>query len=73
LQAAAAGGGERKIMAVPKKKVTRSRRDMRRSHEALKGSAHIECPNCGELKRPHHVCSACGYYDGREVTPAKSA
>lgn len=60
-------------MAVPKKKVTRSRRDMRRSHEALKSSAHIECPNCGELKRPHHVCSACGYYDGREVISAKSA
>jgi large subunit ribosomal protein L32 len=60
-------------MAVPKKKVSKSRRDMRRSHEALTGSAHAECPNCGELKRPHHVCSACGYYDGREVTAAKSA
>ena len=23
--------------------------------------AHAECPNCGELKRPHHVCSHCGY------------
>lgn len=60
-------------MAVPKKKVSKSRRDMRRSHEALKGSSFNECPNCGELKRPHHVCSACGFYDGREVTPAKSA
>jgi large subunit ribosomal protein L32 len=60
-------------MAVPKKKVTRSRRDMRRSHEALKGTTSIECPNCGELKRPHHVCSACGYYDGREVVPTKTA
>jgi len=27
----------------------------------------MECANCGELKRPHHVCPACGYYDGREV------
>lgn len=60
-------------MAVPKKKVSKSRRDMRRSHEALSGSAFNECPNCGELKRPHHVCKACGFYDGREVTPAKSA
>jgi large subunit ribosomal protein L32 len=40
---------------------------MRRSHEALTAEAHAECPNCGELKRPHHVCSHCGYYDGREV------
>ena len=54
-------------MAVPKKKVSKSRRDMRRAHDALKASAYVECPNCGELKRPHHVCQACGYYDGREV------
>ena len=54
-------------MAVPKKKVSKSRRDMRRSHQALKGVGHVECPNCGELKRPHHVCAACGYYKGREV------
>ena len=54
-------------MAVPKKKVSKSRRDMRRSHQALKAVGHVECPNCGELKRPHHVCAACGYYKGREV------
>jgi large subunit ribosomal protein L32 len=60
-------------MAVPKKKISKSRRDMRRAHHALKSSAHVECPNCGELKRPHHVCSACGHYDGREVVAAKSA
>jgi large subunit ribosomal protein L32 len=40
---------------------------MRRSHEALRAEAHTECPNCGELKRPHHICSHCGHYDGREV------
>ncbi len=60
-------------MAVPKKKVSKARRNMRRSHKALTGSSFAECPNCGELKRPHHVCSACGFYDGREVTAAKSA
>ena len=54
-------------MAVPKKKVTRSRRDMRRSHHALKVVASMECPNCGELTRPHHVCASCGHYDEREV------
>jgi large subunit ribosomal protein L32 len=43
---------------------------MRRSHEALGREAHAECPNCGELKRPHHVCPSCGHYDGREVAPA---
>jgi len=58
-------------MAVPRKKVTRSRRDMRRSHLALVAQNVNECPNCGELKRPHHVCAACGYYDGREVVSPK--
>jgi large subunit ribosomal protein L32 len=60
-------------MAVPKKKTSKSRRNQRRSHHALKGSAAIECPNCGETKRPHHVCKSCGHYDGREVTPVETA
>ncbi len=60
-------------MAVPKKKTSKSCRDMRRSHHALKSSAHAECPNCGELKRPHHVCGACGHYDGRAVKTEPAA
>lgn len=54
-------------MAVPKKKTSKSRRDMRRAHHALTNVVGAECPNCGEPKLPHHVCSACGHYDGREV------
>lgn len=57
-------------MAVPKKKVSKSRRNMRRSHDAVSAGAHNECPNCGELKRPHHVCGSCGHYDGRDVEAA---
>jgi large subunit ribosomal protein L32 len=55
------------VMAVPKKKTSKSRRNMRRSHHGLAAAGVVECPNCGELKRPHHICTACGYYDGREV------
>ncbi len=54
-------------MAVPKSKVTRSRRGMRRSHHALVAANPNECPNCGEMRRPHHVCPACGHYADREV------
>lgn len=43
---------------------------MRRSHDALKPSAYSECDNCGELKRPHHVCASCGHYREREVIVA---
>ncbi len=61
-------------MAVPKRKTSKSRRNMRRSHHALAPSAYLECPNCGELKRPHHICASCGYYRDREVvTPAAEA
>ncbi len=60
-------------MAVPKKKTSKSKRDMRRAHDALKSSVYEECSNCGELKRPHHVCKSCGIYNGRDVIEADSA
>lgn len=54
-------------MAVPKKKTSKSRRDMRRAHHALKAPGYTECRNCGDLKRSHHVCTACGHYAGKQV------
>lgn len=54
-------------MAVPKSKITRSRRGNRRSHDSLVAGNPNECANCGELKRTHHVCSACGHYADRQV------
>ena len=59
-------------MAVPKRKTSPSRRNMRRSHHALTASAHADCPKCGEPKRPRHVCGACGHYADREVVKAKT-
>jgi len=57
-------------MAVPKKKTSKSRRDMRRSHHALDSVTVVEDKTTGELKRPHHV-SVDGYYNGRKVTASK--
>lgn len=55
-------------MAVPKKRVSRSVRDIRRSHDFLVATAAIEsCPDCGAPKQRHHVCPACGTYRGRKV------
>ncbi|MEM6727954.1 MAG: 50S ribosomal protein L32 [Pseudomonadota bacterium] len=54
-------------MAVPQNRVTRSRRNNRRAHHALVAANPNECSNCGELKRPHHVCGSCGHYNDREV------
>lgn len=59
-------------MAVPKRKKSPSRRNMRRSHHRLSPASHVECPNCGEQRRPHNVCASCGYYDGREAVKAKA-
>lgn len=60
-------------MATPKHKTSKSKRDMRRSHDALKANPYMECPNCGELKKPHNVCPKCGQYDNREVVAQKSS
>ena len=54
-------------MAVPKRKTSPSKRNMRRSHDSLKATPYQECANCGELKLPHNLCQSCGHYNGREV------
>ncbi|OED38263.1 50S ribosomal protein L32 [Chromatiales bacterium (ex Bugula neritina AB1)] len=53
-------------MAVQKKRVTPSRRGMRRSHDALKSPALSTDPTTGEVHLRHHV-TADGYYRGRKV------
>lgn len=53
-------------MAVPKKKTSKSKRNMRRSHHALGPTSIVEDSTTGELKLPHHI-SADGYYKGRQV------
>ena len=53
-------------MAVQKNRKTRSRRDMRRSHDALRGPTLSVDPVSGETHRRHHV-SADGFYRGRKV------
>lgn len=58
-------------MAVPKRKTSPSRRGMRRAHDSLTVAAYQECPNCGELKRPHVLCVPCGHYNGREIVSAE--
>lgn len=54
-------------MAVPKRKMSKACRDSRRANWKLAAPGLVECPQCHELKRPHHVCPECGYYDGKEV------
>lgn len=57
-------------MAVQQNRKTRSKRDMRRSHDALTGPTLSIEPSTGETHRRHHV-SADGYYRGRRVIAGK--
>ncbi len=54
-------------MAVPKRKLSKARRDMRRANWKLAVPGMVQCPQCHEWKLPHRVCPECGYYDGRQV------
>ncbi len=56
-------------MAVPKKKTSKSRRNMRRSHHALGKVNIVVDKETGELKRPHHMSD--GFYGGRKVLTEK--
>ena len=53
-------------MAVQKSKKTRSRRGMRRSHDALSGPTLSIDETSGETHRRHHITADC-FYKGRKV------
>ena len=53
-------------MAVQKSKKTRSRRDMRRSHDSLTEKTLSVDPTSGEKLLRHHV-TRDGFYRGKQV------
>jgi len=58
-------------MAVQQNRKTRSRRGMRRSHDALTGATLSVEQTTGELHLRHHV-SPEGYFKGRKIVVTKS-
>jgi large subunit ribosomal protein L32 len=65
-------------MAVPKKKIARSKSKVRHSayqaKQRKKMADYVQltvCDNCGEKRQSHTVCGSCGYYKGREVVARK--
>lgn len=54
-------------MAVPKKKVSKSKGRKRRTHQKVAVPTVTTCPECKEAKLPHAACPACGVYRGRSV------
>lgn len=58
-------------MAVPKKKTSKSKKNMRRSHLALDKNSFVENKKTGQLHRPHHVDLNTGTYRDRQVIDIK--
>lgn len=54
-------------MAVPKKRTTSSKRNMRRSHHSFTRLQLTACSRCKESVPNHLACPNCGTYKGREV------
>ena len=62
-------------MPTPKKKTSRSRRDMRRSHDGLEMPAMALDKKTGDLVRPHRAhkgTDGAYYYKGQQISSAKS-
>ena len=53
-------------MAVPKKKMSKSRTGCRRAHDFLEKPSSGTCSNCGEVKKTHRICPKCGFYNGKQ-------
>ena len=58
-------------MAVPKRKKSKSKSRMRKSHHAIGKPNLRPCPSCGAYVIPHRVCPECGQYKGELVVEQK--
>jgi len=54
-------------MAVPKRKTSKHRKNIRKGQIKATLFQVQECPNCGANQQAHRVCNACGMYKGRKV------
>ncbi|MCY4105750.1 MAG: 50S ribosomal protein L32 [Chloroflexi bacterium] len=54
---------------LPKRKVSRARRNRRRAHDALSSPNMVRCNECNEFRLAHRVCPHCGSYRGEQVLP----
>ena len=52
-------------MAVPKRRTSKSKKGMRRSHHRIIPKGVQYCTACSEPVLPHRVCDSCGFYQGR--------
>ena len=58
-------------MAVPKRKTSKSRRNKRRSHHAIKSINIVEDSKTGEYRLSHHIDLKSGMYNGKQILEPK--
>ncbi len=54
-------------MAVPFRRTSKTKKNMRRTHLKKEVGALTTCPKCGASIRPHRACTKCGNYNGKNV------
>ena len=54
-------------MAVPQRRISKTRKRLRRTHFKLNVTGLVTCPKCGAMIKSHNVCPKCGYYNGKVV------
>ena len=59
-------------MAVPKRKTTPSKRNMRRSHDSLSRLNIVEDKDSGEPRLSHRIDKSTGMYNGRQILKPKT-
>jgi large subunit ribosomal protein L32 len=52
-------------MAHPKHRISKTRRDKRRTHYKATAATLASCSNCGATHQYHRVCPSCGHYRGK--------
>lgn len=56
---------------VQQRRVSKSRKGMRKSHHALKAETLGTCSKCGKPIKQHRVCPYCGFYKNKKVIDIK--
>jgi large subunit ribosomal protein L32 len=59
-------------MPVPKRKVSRSRRDKRSANKGISVMTMTRCATCQAPAVPHRICQECGYYKGEKIIRTKT-
>ena len=60
-------------MAMPKKRVSKARKRLRRAHWKIEAPGIVGCPRCHAPRLSHRLCKNCGFYNGQKVLEIEAA